>query len=233
MQLKLKKLAVAVAVVLALGAGSMASAEFKTSWGGSLSYLPETHGGVQSYWVMNSSGNRIGQVARQVESGIGVNGFYDITYAELGAGLSFLGGYAEGSRGSVRSDNDEMRLDNTDYSRVDFDIIVMLKYPFKIFGFYLAPTVGMDYALCVSIGDAKKPFDASVFWIKFGLISDVPLTDAMYLRAAVLLGGGGEDKASKDAAKALTAAGLGIDGYPAKVHNWEGFTLKLGVGINL
>ena len=212
-----------LAAVLATGSVSAVSA-LDMSVGGGGFFAGDFGGGFFSNSLsFNYSGSMAGMpvtldFAREQKSpwsGGGIKGFFDLTYAEISVGLTFVGGSlktASSAKFTVAGIDmplpedaaRELGIANSeiDMSGTFWNIGLLLKYPVNVGAVTLFPAVGFDGLSCVSanrlpdrVSDAD---DLGALWIKFGAGFDYNLNDVMFLRTVALYGIRMENKAETD-----------------------------------
>lgn len=103
--------------------------------------------------------------------GGGVKGFFDITYAEIGVGLTFGGGTME------------MDAVEVDWSFIALNLSLLGKYPIKLTdNISLFQATGIDYQMVLDTGDY------SALWFKFGVGMDIAVSNIMFIRPMLLYG---------------------------------------------
>ena len=204
---------------LALGAFSAVSAVDKSAGGGA--FFASDFGGGLAGFTAEAAGNKMSLTIPW--SGLGINGFFDATYAELGLGLTFGGGKPQGTL------NGNTVKGNQSVSFTSLNIGALGKYPVALDDkISLWPAFGIDYALVLSAKSggsvADDPGEFSALWVKFGAGMDYVLNDAMFLRAKLLYGIRFANKAENDADDAPAS-----NSKPALGH---GLSIGVGVGHN-
>lgn len=208
----MKKIFAGILAGLALGAVTTVSA-LDMSAGLSGSFTGSFGGGSGDDWSATTLGG-------------GFNAFFDITYAEIGVGMSFA------SRQPKYDGNDV----GDSHSLMFLNLSAMGKYPFPLTdNMTLFPLVGVDIALGLSAKvDGDKifvdnsplgpgpwgdfgPIDYSQLWIKFGAGMDIDLTEKLYLRPAFQYGIG------------FALGDEFVKGDDANIDH--GLTVKVGLGF--
>jgi hypothetical protein len=162
--------------------------------------------------------------------------FLDATYAELTFAFFLGGGKYKTSMTYPGNDN----LTEGDWSITNFNIGLLLKYPFAINdAFSLFPLVGVDYGICLSakyeleegVSDpVKDAGDLSALWFKAGVGGDFSFTDRIYLRLEALYGIRLANKFETDTKDNYVEMLPGAD-IDAKTSLGHGLTAKLAVGF--
>ena len=112
--------------------------------------------------------------------GGGVKGFFDITYAEFGIGLTFASG---------------------DWSFNALNLGLLGKYPIELHdNISMFPAAGIDYQL-------ELNGDYSALWFKFGTGMDIAVNDAIFIRPMLLYGFRQANKWENDAVRPVIQDG--------------------------
>ncbi len=143
--------------------------------------------------------------------GGGIKGFFDITYVEIGVGLTFGGGTME------------MAAVEVDWSFVALNLSILGKYPIEFTdNISLFPAIGTDYQMVLDTGDY------SALWFKFGTGMDIAVSDAMFIRPMLLYGIRLSNKWENDAMGPVVTGGE--EGSTLLGH---GFTFSVSIGFKL
>jgi len=247
----MNKVFAGVVVGLALGAASAVSA-LDMSVGGGGHFAGDFGGGILSL-SMKSDALKREQTMTTPWLGGGFGVFFDATYAEVGLGLTFVGGTFE----TIYKENDVERPNSNDKERAisgtSLNINVMGKFPIAVGdAMTIFPTVGIDYALCLAAsstydGETEKfedqfkddsvkytNGDLSQLWIKFGLGMDYTLSGNLFIRPQLLYGIGFANKYVSDNVKETKDryAGNGSDITVESVLS-HGLSVKVAIGYKL
>jgi opacity protein-like surface antigen len=202
----MNKVIAVVVAVLALGTFSTTSA-VNMKWGLDLSYEGGFGGGALGGTAELRSGSYWQNVSRKAPwSGLGINFFFDATYAEIDLN-SIFGSMTESrtTEGNVLSSGTEE--ETTPYS--SFNIGVFGKYPVALQdNINLWPTLGIDYSF-VGV-KLQEDGDCNALWIKFGAGADYAWKENMFLRAKILYGIRTGTKAEDNFDKGMFNHGLTI-----------------------
>lgn len=88
------------------------------------------------------------------ENFLGVNAFFDATYLRLGIGTDIgVGGKKVDVDGSLGPLSANVPVSNDDYRKINLNLTVVGKYPFKLGIIHLFPMIGVDFAFNVSEKD--------------------------------------------------------------------------------
>ena len=209
---------------LALGAMSAVSA-VDISAGIMGSFSSDFGGGVEGKIPM------LGNEGFEVKMGWvggGIKGFFDVTYAEVGIGVTFGSGAIEmketGFAGGLS--------DKVNYSFTALNFGLLGKYPIALAdNIVLFPAAGIDYQLVLSAkdeygNDEDDAGDLSALWFKFGAGMDIALTDAIFLRTTLLYGIRLANKMENDFVNELKMPGVNVNSRLG-----HGLTVNLGIGF--
>lgn len=155
---------------------------------------------------------------------LGVNGFFDATYAVANVGMNF----------SLSNTYDG---EDTKMSYSNLTLGLLGKYPIAVGSATIFPLLGFEYDANLSAkydgedvkadmdSDAKS--DLNSFWLKGGVGADIGINEKLYVRPSALFGYKFQNKGEKDAIKLIEDA----DGT-ASINTFK-LDLGLAVGYKL